>query len=122
MAPTVPRQQNRSAASGCPSWCVVDHAHQTDDLVVHLGQPVLLCEGVDGHLRLAVDRRTGNVDGPHVVVGSATYGPAEAGVLAQLLLDLATEAAGPATAQAAAAAAQDSWTRGERLLVAAPEL
>lgn len=120
MTPTIPRQ-GRSPAAGCPSWCVADHADDST-LVVHRGRPVALCEGVEGHVRLAVDRRTGAVEGPAVVIGTTEYSPGEVGVLAHLLLDLAAEAAGPGSARAAGAAAQASWARGERLLVAARDL
>lgn len=72
----------------CPSWCTVRHgglAGEDDD--VHMGG-ALLVKRTLMRLCATIERRTGVVDGPHVMVGPEEYSLHEAEVLIDALTQL----------------------------------
>lgn len=55
----------------CPSWCVSAHsAYDGEESWLHLGEPVVVAEGLTAVLCLSTDPQTGAADGPYVLVGT----------------------------------------------------
>lgn len=88
-----------SRAPGCPRWCVTGHdpARGEDDWL-HQSEPLSLADGVVAVLCLSVDPRTGERDGPWVVIGDRQYTPGEAERLGLDLSALARAEEGPRAA------------------------
>ena len=79
-----------SPAQTCPPWCVADHGtHQSEEDWVHIGEPVEVADGVLARLCLSVDPRTGEPDGPYVLIGWSEYTLDEAAALGVALVAMA---------------------------------
>ena len=63
----------------CLPWCVTAHdpARGEDDWV-HIGEPLVLTNGIAARLCMSIDPWTGEEDGPYVLVGDAQLTPAQA--------------------------------------------
>jgi hypothetical protein len=69
---------------------VADHGrHPGEDDRVHTGEPVELADGVLARLCLSVDPRTGEPDGPYVLIGWSEYTLDEAAALGAALMAMA---------------------------------
>lgn len=88
-----------SLLQGCPPWCVTAHdpARGEDDWV-HLGEPLMVTDGVTAVLCMSVDPATGTQDGPWVLIGDRQYTPAEAEQLGLVLSALARTSPDPVAA------------------------
>jgi len=62
---------------------------------VHLGEPLLLTEGVSAQLCMSMDPVTNAEDGPYVIIGSSEYTCTEAQALAASLLEMASTGGRP---------------------------
>ena len=84
-----------SAPSLCPPWCVTAHnpARGEDDWA-HVGEPLMLTDGISARLCMSIDPRTRGQDGPYVLVGEKQLSPLEAGLLGLQLSVLAASARG----------------------------
>lgn len=74
--------------STCPTWCALRHGRylgEEDDL--HVGG-ALVVKQTELRLCATIDRGTGAVDGPHVMVGSEEYSLSEAEMLIDALTQL----------------------------------
>jgi len=75
----------------CPSWCVTGHRAELDEEDwLHCSEPVPFVDGAPARLAMSIDPATGDVDGPHVLIGASEYSVTEAIGLAEGLLRLAS--------------------------------
>ena len=76
--------------TGCPSWCVVQHDPQLgEEDWVHRSAPVIVDADIEASLCMSADPRTGERDGPYLLVGATEYTLAEAAALGAAIADLA---------------------------------
>jgi hypothetical protein len=76
--------------AGCPAWCVVHHdASLGEEDWVHRSTPLTLDAGVEAFLCMSVDPRTGERDGPYVILGGTEHTLEEAAALGLAIVDLA---------------------------------
>lgn len=75
--------------AGCPLWCVVQHDPQRgEEDWVHRSAPVLL-DDIEASLCMSTDPRTGERDGPYVLIGGTEHTLEEAQALGSAIADLA---------------------------------
>jgi hypothetical protein len=77
----------------CPPWCVTAHdpARGEDDWL-HASEPLVLTGGVAARLCTSIEPRTGEEDGPYVLVGDDQFMPVQAQRLGIQLSELAAAA------------------------------
>nr|WP_222265882.1 hypothetical protein [Modestobacter marinus] len=74
----------------CPPWCVTPHGELAgEDDRVHVGEPVVIADGVLARPCMSVEPGTGTTDGPYVLIGSTECTPAEAEALGRALIAMA---------------------------------
>jgi hypothetical protein len=74
----------------CPDWCVSRHSTQRgEENWLHLGELLILDDGVAARLCLSVDPDSGAEDGPYVLIGATEYNLQEAEALGATLVALA---------------------------------
>ena len=97
MTSTSSRLRAGAGRADCPSWCVVEHDPEGgEEDWVHRGEPLHLGEGVTAQLVMSADPRTGEQDGPYVLIGSTEYTLEEAaavGIAISALADDGTRSA-----------------------------
>ena len=73
----------------CPPWCVTPHGeHDGEEDWLHMGEPVLVADGLQAQLCMSVDPETGRHDGPFVLIGSAELTLAAAAALGAALMQM----------------------------------
>lgn len=83
------------AAPTCPPWCTSPHNTLGEENWLHVGEPLLLTDGVRAQLCTSIDPLTGTQDGPYVIIGDTNYTPAQAQLIAARLVALSTGAGLP---------------------------
>ena len=85
------------ARGHCPAWCTTGHGvHLGEEDWIHLGEPLLLTDGVYAQLCMSIDPVASAADGPYVVVGATEYTLDQAQALGAALMTLATTGGGSA--------------------------
>ena len=90
---TVPHQR---PWPGCPSWCVVRHGVLVgEEDWVHVSAPTALGSQLLARLCATIDPRTGEVDGPYVLLGEQEHTLAEALALGEPVAGWVSRTAAP---------------------------
>jgi hypothetical protein len=74
----------------CPEWCVTRHSPDLgEENWLHLGEAVVLDDGIVARLCESIDPESGAQDGPYVLIGTTEYTLREAEHLGASIVALA---------------------------------
>ncbi len=85
-----PRTALSEPARPCPRWCVAQHGAQLgEEGWLHMGEPLILADGMAARLCMSIHPTTGEEDGPYVLIGTSELTLDETARLGASLRDLA---------------------------------